>query len=240
MLAVPLPESKVLEILPPGVSLATVNAFDECVVSGHAADVFAFDERLAADGISCTRIPLAAAAHSSLLDPILPEFLAAVRRVTLSEPQLPYLSNLTGTWITAAQATDPQYWVDHLRNTVRFADCLATVLADGPLVLVEVGPGQSLSSYARRQETNKPVAVISSLRHPNDAIDDTAHSLHAFAKLWTVGVPVALEQFCGDAHRRLRLPTYPFQRSRYWIEVGTGYSTTEGSAAADEWISVRA
>lgn len=233
MLAVPLPESKVREILPPAISLATVNAFDECVVSGHAADVFAFDERLAADGISCTRIPLAAAAHSSLLDPILPEFLTAVRRVTLSEPQLPYLSNLTGTWITTAQATDPQYWVDHLRNTVRFADCLATVLADGPLVLVEVGPGQSLSSYARRQETNKPVAVISSLRHPNDAIDDTAHSLHAFAKLWTVGVPVALEQFCGDEHRRLRLPTYPFQRSRYWIEVGTGYSTTEGSAAAD-------
>ncbi len=231
MLAVPLPEATVRELLPPSISLATVNAFDECVVSGHAVDVCGFEDQLAADGIICTRIPLAAAAHSSLLDPILPEFLAAVRKVTFSPPQMPYLSNLTGTWITQAQATDPQYWVDHLRNTVRFDDCLATALADGPLALVEVGPGQSLSSHARRQETNKPVAVISSLRHPNDTIGDTAHSLHAFAKLWTVGVPVALEQFCGDGHRRLRLPTYPFQGERHWIEPGNGYSTTEGSAA---------
>lgn len=232
MLAVPLPEATVRELLPASISLATVNAFDECVVSGHAVDVYGFDDQLAADGITCTRIPLAAAAHSSLLDPILPEFLAAARKVTLSPPQMPYLSNLTGTWITEAQATDPQYWVEHLRNTVRFADCLATALADGPLALVEAGPGQSLSSYARRQEANKPVAVISSLRHPNDTIADTAHSLHAFAKLWTVGVPVALEQFCGDGHRRLRLPTYPFQGERHWIEPGNGYSTTEGSAAA--------
>jgi acyl transferase domain-containing protein/thioesterase domain-containing protein len=236
MLAVPLPETQVRELLADpacaGVSLATVNAFDECVVSGRADAVHALDERLAAGGVSCTRIPLAAAAHSALLDPILPEFLAAVRTVTLHAPQRPYLSNLTGTWITAEQATDPRYWVDHLRNTVRFADCLAAALAEGPLALVECGPGQSLSSYARRQSEHPAVAIIPTLRHPNDRIADTAHSLHAFAKLWSVGVPVALERFCGDGRRRLRLPTYPFQRERHWIEPGTGYSTTEGSAAA--------
>ena len=232
MLAVPLSAEQVRAILPASISLATVNAHDECVVSGHATDVFAFDEQLAADGITCTRIPLAAAAHSSLLDPVLTEFLDAVRRVTLSAPQMPYLSNLTGTWITTEQATDPQYWVDHLRNTVRFADCLATALADGPLALVEIGPGQSLSSYARRQETNAPVLVVASLRHPNDKIDDTAHALQAVAKLWTVGVRVAVEQFSGAGRRRLRLPTYPFQRERHWIEPGNGYSTTEGASPA--------
>ena len=121
---------------------------------------------------------------------------------------MPYVSNLTGTWITPEQATDPQYWVDHLRHTVRFADCLATVLADGPMVLAELGPGHALSSFARRAD-GEPAAVIAGLRHPNQVVDDTAFSLLSFARLWAAGVDVDLERFAGTGRRRLRLPDVP-------------------------------
>ena len=140
MLAVPFPEGEVRAVLPASLSVATINADDECVVAGPADDIAALQTDLTTDEVSPTLIPVDAAAHSSLLDPILPEFLEAVGKVELSQPQMPYLSNLTGTWITAEQATDPQYWVDHLRHTVRFSDCLRTVLADGPLVFMELGP----------------------------------------------------------------------------------------------------
>ncbi|MET0579339.1 MAG: SDR family NAD(P)-dependent oxidoreductase, partial [Ilumatobacteraceae bacterium] len=221
MLAVPMPVARVRGLLAPTVSVAAINADDECVVAGPVDDIEALRAKLADDDVDATLIPLAAAAHSSLLDPILPDFLDIVRRVKLSAPRVPYVSNLTGTWITAEQAIDPHYWVDHLRHTVRFADGLATLLADGPMVLMELGPGQSLSSYARRQ-TIKPTAAIPALRHPNQEVDDTAYSLNAFARGWAVGLDLDLDRFSGTGRRLLRLPTYPFRKERYWIEPGAG------------------
>ena len=220
-----LPISEVRPLLAPTLSVATINADDECVIAGPADDIAALAERVTTDEISPTLIPIAAAGHSSVLDPILPEFLAAVQQVELSPPQVPYLSNLTGTWITAEQATDPQYWVDHLRHTVRFADCLKTLLADGPLVLMELGPGHSLSSYARRQAI-KPTAAIPALRHPNQEMDDTGYSLLAFARGWAAGVDVDVARFAGDERRLVRLPGYPFRKERHWIEPGTGALST--------------
>jgi acyl transferase domain-containing protein/thioesterase domain-containing protein/acyl carrier protein len=231
MLAVPLPEAEVGDLLPAALSLATVNAADECVVAGPIDDITALERHLVARDVTPTLVPIAAAAHSSLLDSILPEFLAAVRPVELAPPRVPYLSNLTGTWITAEQATDPQYWVDHLRHTVRFADCLTAAQADGPLVLVELGPGQALSSYARRHPA-KPVAAIASLRHPDHQVDDTAYTLQAFAKSWTVGLDVDLDHLAGAGRRRVRLPGYPFKRERHWIEPGAGRATIAAAATA--------
>ncbi|HEX7095604.1 MAG TPA: type I polyketide synthase, partial [Acidimicrobiales bacterium] len=226
MLVVPLPEADVVAQLPDDLDLATVNAVDECVVSGPRSSIERFAAALEARDVQCKLVPVAAAGHSALLDPILPEFLEAVRGMQLSPPTIPYISNLTGQWITAEQATSPQHWVDHLRHTVRFADGLATALGDGPMVLVELGPGNALSSAARRQPTT-PVAVIPALRHPKDDIPDTAHTIGAFARMWAHGVPVALERFAGSGRRRLRLPTYPFQHERYWIEPGEGRASTE-------------
>ena len=221
MLAVPLPEAEVRAVLPPKLSLATINAHDECVVAGPVDEITALQAAITTDEVAPTLIPIAAAGHSSMLDPILPDFLDAVRKVALSPPRIPYLSNLTGTWITAEQATDPQYWVDHLRNTVRFAECLATVLEGGPLVLFELGPGHSLSSYARRQPT-KPVAAIAALRHPNQHVDDTAATLLSFTRGWAAGLDVNIARFAGPGRRTVRLPGYPFKREFHWIEPGAG------------------
>ena len=230
MLVVPLPEADVRAILPAALSVATVNADDECVVAGPETDITALHDRLVADGHTPTLVPLAAAAHSSMLEPMLAEFLEVVEGVELSPPTVPYQSNFTGTWITAEQATSPQYWVDHLRNTVRFSENLASVLADGPTVFVELGPGHSLSSYARRQAV-KPVAAIPALRHPNQSVDDTAASLLAFAKGWAAGIDVDIDRFTGDGRRVVTLPGYPFRRDRHWIEPGTGGFASPAPAA---------
>ncbi len=220
MLVVPLGVDEVTADLPPELSLATVNADDECVVAGRLPAVDAYAATLNARGVEAARIPLAAAAHSSLLDPVLDEFDKAVRAVTLQPPRIPYVSNLTGDWVTAEQVTDPQYWVDHLRGTVRFTDGLRTVLGPEGGVVVELGPGGSLSSYARR--TGLATGTIPVLRHPDDEITDTNHAISAIARLWTFGVDVDLAPFIGPDRRRLRLPTYPFQHEQCWIEPGSG------------------
>ena len=219
MLVVPLDEERVVSMLPDSLSLATINAADECVVAGQVDDVDAFADELRAIEASPIKIPLAAAAHSYLLDPVLDEFRSAVRTVSLSAPQIPYPSNLTGTWITEDQATDPDYWVDHLRGTVRFLDGVRTVCADRPTVLSELGPGHSLSSAARRTDSG-PVGVAPALRHPDHDIDDTGFSLQAYARQWALGADIDLRPLTGRDRRRVVLPTYAFDHVHHWIEPG--------------------
>lgn len=217
MMVVPVAEADLVDRLPDDVSLAVVNAADECVIAGPTASLDQLDAMFVAEDVQTNRLRLAAAAHSAALDPVLDEFRELAGKVSFSAPQIPYMSNLTGTWITESDAMSPDYWTRHLRGTVRFADNLRIAFAEGPAVTIELGPGQALSSYARRQD-DAPVLTVASLRHPDDTIDDTTHTLHAFAKPWTVGVDVDLAARAGDDRRRIVLPTYAFQRSRYWVE----------------------
>jgi acyl transferase domain-containing protein/thioesterase domain-containing protein/acyl carrier protein len=219
MFAVPLPESELLAILPDTLSLAVINTADECVVAGRVSDIEDLAATLRKREVSGTLIPIAAAAHSALLDSMLDELRDLVSAVKLNAPTVPYLSNLTGTFITADQATDPEYWVSHTRSTVRFADCVRTAVGDSPLVLTELGPGQALSSFARRSDP-RPLAVIPTLRHPDHDISDTAFVLEAFARQWAAGVDLDLSCFSGEPRRRIPLPQYPFQHKRCWIDPG--------------------
>jgi acyl transferase domain-containing protein/thioesterase domain-containing protein/acyl carrier protein len=235
MLVIPLPESDVVDRLPARVSLAAVNTDDECVAAGPAAAISELVDRLAAEGLDSTHIPLAAAAHSSMLDTVLDEYEAIVATVELHPPERPYVSNVTGGWITPEQACNPRYWVDHLRGTVRFAAGLRTAVGDRTTLVIELGPGQSLASSARR--SGLPVRAVSTLRHPDDHVSDTEHSLAAFGQMWVHGVDVDLDRTTGDGRRRLTLPTYPFQRERCWITPGEGSAiaarTVESSAPAE-------
>jgi acyl transferase domain-containing protein/thioesterase domain-containing protein len=230
MLAVPLPEAELLEVLPATLDVAAINAADECVVAGPAAGVRELADVLERRGTPGTMLALSAAAHSSLLDPMLDELTEVIGAVTLHPPKIPYTSNLTGTWVTPEQATSPKYWASHTRSTVRFADCVRTAVGDSALVLAELGPGQALSSFARRANP-RPVAVIPSLRHPDHEIADSAYTLQAFARQWASGVDIDIDQFNAGS-RRLRLPTYPFQHQRCWIEPGTTTLAAPVAAAA--------
>ncbi|GIX23375.1 MAG: hypothetical protein KatS3mg122_0606 [Caldimonas sp.] len=222
MLSVPLPEAEVQARIGPQLSIAAVNGPSLTVVSGPVHAIEALQQALQAEDIEAARVRINVAAHSSMLEPILEEFGAFFRRVTMKPPTLPFVSNLSGTWITPAEATDPMYWVRHLRHTVRFADGLQELLKDDNLILLEVGPGRTLSSLARQHSARKPrQVVLNSLRHPDETVDDQAYVLGVLGRLWAAGAPIDWARFRqGERRLRLPLPTYRFDRQRHWIEPG--------------------
>jgi hypothetical protein len=170
-----------------------------------------------------------------MLDPILGEFDAYLRKLRLSEPTLPFVSNVTGTWIRADEARDPAYWVRHLRQPVRFADGLSTLTAEGGLALLEVGPGRTLTSLAQAHPTaGANRLVVPSLRHPKDPITDAEALLAATGRLWAAGVDPDWKAFFGPGRRRVSLPTYSFDHERHWIEPGTGFFLRPEAAKALE------
>jgi len=157
-----------------------------------------------------------------MMEPILEPFTERVRQVKLHAPAIPFLSNVTGTWINGGQATDATYWSRHLRQTVRFADGLDELLKDSERILLEVGPGQTLNALAKQhgaQLGNQ--VVISSLARPRDRQSDTEFLLTSVARFWLAGGEIDWEQFhANEQRRRIPLPTYPFERQRYYLEPG--------------------
>jgi acyl transferase domain-containing protein/acyl carrier protein len=222
MLAVPLPASELQAFLDPTeLDLAAMNEPASCVVSGPTAGIERLEERLTAEGVACRRLHTSHAFHSRTMDPILETFAARVGQVPLKDPGIPYVSNVTGDWISAAEAKSPEYWARHLRQPVRFVDGLRQLMREPDRVLLEVGPGQTLATFARRHaDKHAGQLVRSSLRHPQAPQADSAFVLETLAALWLAGVGVDWAALHGRGRRhRVRLPTYPFERQRYWAEV---------------------
>ncbi|MBO4208787.1 type I polyketide synthase, partial [Micromonospora echinofusca] len=231
MLAVPLSEAKVADLLDDRLSIAAVNAPELTVVAGPDEDIAALDRLLTDRGVECGRINVPVASHSWLVEPVLDEFTARVKECDLRPPRSPFVSCVTGTWIRAEEATDPHYWARHLRQTVRFADALRTVLADPDRVLLEVGPGRALTALVPGQRLAPTPTAVASLGHPRDRLPDTAHLMAAAGRLWQAGVTVDWPALhTARPARRVSLPGYPFQRRRYWVEPGvtTGVPDADG------------
>ncbi len=221
MIAVPLSEDEVNSLLDEELSLAAINSDRLCTISGTTEAIDKLEKQLAELGVHYRRLHTSHAFHSAMMEPILDSFKNLVKQVTLNPPSIPYISNVTGTWITAAQATDSNYWAKHLLSTVRFADGLSELLRQPNQVLLEVGPGTTLSSLASRHPSkNSEQAVLSSLRHPKDKHSDLSFLLSTLGQLWLAGVSVDWSGFYTKERRyRLPLPTYPFERQRFWIEA---------------------
>jgi acyl transferase domain-containing protein len=220
MLAVPMAEKQLRPLLGPQLSIAAVNAPQLCVVSGETPAVDALDAELRASGLEPVRLHTSHAFHSRMLDPVLDEFGQLVARFRLAPPQRPYLSNLSGDWITPQQATDPRYWVRHLREAVLFGAGVQKLLEDEARVFLEVGPGASLGGLIRQQlGPGAAGRVLGSLRAPRDTTDDQAFLVETLARLWQGGVAVDWRAFSGhEQRRRVPLPTYPFERRRFWVD----------------------
>ncbi|SEK20422.1 Acyl transferase domain-containing protein [Roseivivax marinus] len=217
MLSVPLSAAALRPLLGDDLDLAAENAPGLSVASGPSGALDRLEAELAAEGIECRRIVIDIAAHSRTLEPILGEFREHLQTIRLSAPRIPLASNRTGTWMTDAQATSPDYWVEHLRHAVRFAECVGT-LARPDRVFLEVGPGRALASLARQHPEVDGQAVVSSLRHPDEAIADDRHHLEVVGRLWALGVEADWAQVWGEGRRnRVVLPGYAFQRQPYYI-----------------------
>ncbi|WP_111733161.1 type I polyketide synthase [Roseovarius amoyensis] len=222
MLSVPLPQAELEALIGPDLDIASVNADGLCAVSGPNEALERLQATLAAREIECQRVNIDIAAHSRMLDPILPEFRAFLDRLDLSPPEIPFISNRSGDWITPEEATDPAYWAGQLRHCVRFADGIATLAERPDRVFFEVGPGRALSSLARMHGSVSPDRVLSALRHPDDNIADDKYLLATVGRFWATGVEADWQQVWGEARRnRVVLPTYAFQTARYFIEPGT-------------------
>jgi phthiocerol/phenolphthiocerol synthesis type-I polyketide synthase E len=220
MLAVPMSEAAVRDALAaaPNCELAAVNAAEVCVVSGPFAAIDALDARLRGQGVECRRLRTSHAFHSAAMAPMLAEFEALMRGIRLQAPKLPYLSNVTGGWISAEQATDPAYWSRHLRTTVRFHDGIARLLREGHRLMLEVGPGASLSGLLRRLRGDDAPQALQTLRHPAREERDPQMLLQAIGRCWQAGARIDWATFGAAAsHRRIPLPTYPFGGGCYWL-----------------------
>ncbi|HVT17364.1 MAG TPA: amino acid adenylation domain-containing protein [Thermoanaerobaculia bacterium] len=220
MLSVGLAESEVAPLLSGGLALAAVNGAAQCVISGPVAEVEALHGRLDRQGVRWRRLRTSHAFHSAMMEPVLAAFGERVARVALRAPRIPYLANLTGGWAETATVCDARYWVDHLRQTVRFAAGLGELLADPERILVEVGPGHGLATLARKHPARGAAQlVLSSLRHAGEPVSDTAFLLQTVGRLWLGGRQLDWTAFYARERRqRVALPTYPFERRRFWIE----------------------
>ncbi|MEO8078022.1 MAG: type I polyketide synthase, partial [Acidobacteriota bacterium] len=220
MIAVQMPATAVRDLMNGSLSLAAENAPGLCVVSGETAAVDGLEADLASRGVFTRRLHTLHAFHSHMMEDALPEFRRAIERVPLRAPRRPFVSNVTGTWITDQQAMDPSYWTRHLREGVRFSDGVRTLLASDVQVLIEVGPGNTLRSLALQHIVpGGPHSALASLPHAQDPQSDAAVMLDTLGRLWAAGAPVDWPAFHeGERRHRVTLPTYPFERHRFWVE----------------------
>ncbi len=201
------------------ISLATVNSPDSCVLAGSLEAMAALEKELASKSVACRRLHTSHAFHSWMMEPILETFRGAVSKVALQAPNIPFISNVSKAWITPAEATSPDYWVRHLRQTVYFSEGLQELMRDPKHVYIEVGPSNVLSTLARRQPKAPAARILASLPHPNETQSAYRFFLTALGRVWLNGVEIEGSALGVESGRRIPLPTYPFERRRFWVDA---------------------
>ena len=229
LLAVPLPEGELAPLLArdPELSLSAANGPGLSVAGGPAEAVARLERELAGRGVSCRRLRTRHAFHSRMMESAVGELSRLLAGIRLAPPRIPFVSNATGTWITDAEATDPAYWARHLCRTVRFVQGVETLMegtAGEPLLLLEVGPGQTLGTLAQ-QHPRRPAGLVTVASLPGRSrvagpAEEPAQLLDALGRLWCAGAAPDWAGFTArEERRRVPLPTYPFERQRYFLDL---------------------
>jgi amino acid adenylation domain-containing protein len=221
MLSIRLSEQEIRPYLSRDLCLAAVNSPSLTVVAGPLEDIANLEAELTRKEVVHRRLHTSHAFHSAMMDPILEPFLAEIQKIALQPPKRPYLSGLTGKWITAEEATNPAYWARHFREPVRFSQCVSQLRQMEDCVLLEVGPGNVLSTLAKQHAPKLADQVIVSSLHDGSAQPSETVALQlALGWLWLGGVQPDWQKFhAGEKRLRVSLPTYPFERKRYWLEI---------------------
>lgn len=247
MLAVTLPEKELLPLLTGDLSISLINGPALCVVAGPTAAVAQCEQLLNEKRIISRRVQNAHAFHSTMLSPIVSAFQDEVRKVRLNEPRIPYISNVTGRWITKRDATSPSYWAMHADHTARFSDALQELWRLKDPILLEAGPGRTLGVLAMghpdRQNATDPI-TISSIRHHYENQSDAEFLAQSIGKLWLSGVEIRWESmYPAERRRRVSLPTYPFERHNYWLEDALDstnnaqkHESVSSTSSLDNWF----
>ena len=233
MLAVSLSEVEVQPLIAGGLSLAAVNGPALCVLSGPIGEIQVLEAQLAKRAVHARRLHTSHAFHSAMMDAVVGPFVQELQAVALQRPQIPFLSNVTGTWITEDAATNPSYWGRQLRQPVRFADGVQELARAADWIVVEVGPGQTLSALARQSSGRAAEQIfLPAMRSAQDPQSDVTVMLGSLARLWAAGATVNWTGFSKhERRRRVSLPSYPFQKEHYWMglaEQPSGTVSLEG------------
>ncbi len=212
------PETVALAIAPSEqLAIAVINGPENTVIAGPAAEVDAAVAHLEARSIRSRRLKIAQAMHSPLLDPILDRFEQAVVSCSLNEPQIPLISNVDGQVAAPGKLTQPGYWRQHLRETVRFDQALETLADMGITLFLECGPHPVLTQLGKQHPRLEDAAWMHSLKREADELTEVSSAL---AQLYVHGLNPNWEALHGGhASARLHLPTYPFQRQRHWFRA---------------------
>ncbi len=219
MLAVLLTEEILSPMLPEGLEIAVVNSPGLCVVSGPVDLIDRFAGELNKTRTFNKKIPTSHAFHSAMMDPALPAFAEFFKEIRLSPPTIPIASTVTGQWLSPEEATNPDFWVKHVRKTVRFADAAKLCLDAAPAVFVESGPGQSLESAVKRQlAKDSPHGVISTIPAVDNKADPLICYYSALGQLWAAGDYFRWELFDKKKRSLVSYPGYPFERKPYIID----------------------
>ncbi|MHB8911605.1 MAG: type I polyketide synthase, partial [Lysobacter sp.] len=233
MLSVRLALDALLPRLPAELSLAAENASGACVVAGPLEAIARFQAQLEADGVACRALRTSHAFHSAMMEPVVAPFLAEVVATARDAPRLPLVSTATGDWLDGDTAMSAEYWARHLREPVRFAAALGRVLDVPARVLLEVGPRATLSTLARQHPGLQKQHIVAVATLADAPATELADFRRAAGQLWCRGVPIDPAVFDRRARRhRLRLPTYPFERQRYWIDAAVASSNIVPHPAA--------
>jgi phthiocerol/phenolphthiocerol synthesis type-I polyketide synthase E len=222
MIAVGAGERHLVEIVCPPLALAAVNAPERCVVSGPVTEIEKFAENLTARGIAWSRLPVSYAFHSPMMEPVSGAIMDAVSRISFRTPRIPLVSCLTGKWATLADISSPAYWAAHARSPVQFSAALTELDQDREHILLEVGPGESLTKFVRQQGRKSNVfAALSTLK--DGVRNDQAALMRVLGQLWLNGAAIDWSRFHAGRHRkRVALPSYPFERQRHWFDHKSG------------------
>lgn len=234
MIAVRAASDAVERLLTASLELAAVNAPTLCVVSGPAEAVTTFAETLDHEGIAWSLLKTSHAFHSQMMEPAMAPLAEVLSRMELSPPQIPIVSTSTGEPLADEEAVDPDYWSRQLRRPVRFAAAVRCVAEEGGTAFLEVGPGRTLSTLTRqilgKDDASAPVPSLGPVQAPGD---DREKAAEALGRLWLLGVDVDWERVAPPTGWRIPLPTYPFERKRFWVEATPRQVETEAESSGD-------
>jgi amino acid adenylation domain-containing protein len=229
MLAVRLSERDVRRYVQNGVSLAAINSPKLSVLSGPKDDIEEIQAEFVTKGIAVRLLQTSHAFHSSMIEPVLPRFIDEVKRVEFNSPQIPYVSTLTARWITDSEVKDPNYWARHFCETVVFARAVEELRKEAGSLFLEVGPGQSLTLLVRQMCKQSGQAVVSSLSDVVSPDSDQDAVVSALGQLWINGVEIDWTGYYRHEERfKVGLPTYPFERKRYWVDPVSDFEVPAG------------
>lgn len=216
MLAVGLNEVEIQKYLSEEIDLAVINSPNQCIVSGKTGAINLLEEELIKGNNGVNKLKVSHAFHSSMMDGALVDFNLFLKQFSFSTPQVPFISNLTGKLITDQEACSEEYWCNHLRKTVCFSDGIEALIEQNVNVLIEVGPGNFLTTLAKQHFLNEEVISENLTRHIRENTNDVNHIFEKIGSLWKNGLRIEWDNIQDNSMRRkIAIPGYCFQRKKY-------------------------